>query len=105
MILPLHLQKHFMACNLMSALCCCRAGDALSQQDALAQQLREAEEMLGLAADEADSLDKVLQAVQATVQVLRPCTLHHCLWGRHTADTTFLLGWEELACLVCLLTK
>ncbi|CAK0785712.1 hypothetical protein CVIRNUC_008923 [Coccomyxa viridis] len=46
-----------------------RAGDALSQQDALAQQLREAEEMLGLAADEADSLDKVLQAVQATVQV------------------------------------
>lgn len=61
--------------------------------------------MLGLAADEADSLDKVLQAVQATVQVLCPCTLHHCLWGRHTADTTFLLGWEELACLVCLLTK
>ncbi len=72
-----------MACILMLALCCCRAGDALSQQDALAQQLREAEEMLGLAADEADSLDKVLQAVQATVQVLLSCTPHHCVCSRH----------------------
>ena len=47
----------------------CRAGDGLSQEDAFAQQLRESEEYLALAADEDDSLDKVLQAVQRTLQV------------------------------------
>ena len=46
-----------------------RQGDGLSQEDAFAQQLREAEDYLALAADEDDSLDKVLQAVQRTLQV------------------------------------
>lgn len=46
-----------------------RAGEGLSQEEALAQQLREAEEYLDLAADEDDSLDKVLGAVQRAVQV------------------------------------
>ena len=77
-----------LACILRSALCRCRAGEALSQQEALAQQLREAEEMLRLDADEADSLDKVLQAVQATVQVLFIRALRHCICSRHAADTS-----------------
>ena len=52
----------------------------LSQEDAFAQQLREAEAYLQLRADEEDSLDKVLQAVQRTVQVHRAAstTAMHC---------------------------
>lgn len=47
----------------------CRGDHGLSQEDAFAQQLRDAEEYLALAADEDDSLDKVLRAVQRTLQV------------------------------------
>ncbi len=59
------------SCEIKPSRCAgtCRAGDGLSQEDAFAQQLREAEEYLALAADEEDSLDKVLQAVQRTLQV------------------------------------
>ena len=52
----------------------------LSQEEAFAQQLREAEAYLQLRADEEDSLDKVLQAVQRTVQVHRAASAiaMHC---------------------------
>lgn len=54
----------------------------LSQDDAFAQQLREAEAYLQLRADEEDSLDKVLQAVQRAVQVHRAASASamHCFY-------------------------
>ena len=92
--------KHCMACRLMLASCCCRAGEAPSQQEALAQQLREAEEMLGLAADEADSLDKVLQAVQATVQVLFSCTFCYCAQLHKACSRHLILTGMTENCLI-----
>ena len=93
-----------MARMLMPALRC-RAGDALSQQAALTQQLREAEEMLHPAGGEADSLDQVLQAVQATVQVLAPCTLSRCICRRHTAYASSFYILQCIESASCLLTR
>lgn len=71
----------------------------LSQEEAFAQQLREAEAYLQLRADEEDSLDKVLQAVQRTVQVHRAAspTAMQCLdyWDTKTHAALF-------SCCTCL---